>query len=123
LARTDNVVEIALVPPRATRHLRQRLLAFGRQRKAVGAPVAVHALALHQPAPDQILDYRSQARFVAPLRQAQRPLADARIARDQRQRGEAPRAFPDLLRMTRERLERSLLRHTQIKSDPVIERT
>ena len=50
-------------------------------------------------------------------------LADAGIARDQRQSGEPTGALADLLRAARKGLKCGFLRHAQIKADPMGERT
>ena len=71
----------------------------------------------------QILDDRRKAGLVAAIGERQLRLADAGIARDQCQSGKPARAFADLLRKEGERLKGSLLRHAQVETDPMRERT
>src|SRR4249920_2554120 len=63
----DDPVEIALVPPCATRQHREHLFSGRRKIEPVCTPVVVHALALDQPALHQILDYGREAGLVAPI--------------------------------------------------------
>src|SRR4026209_1503733 len=119
----DDPVEIALVPPRAARQHGEHPFSGRREIEPIGAPVAVHAFALDQPALHQIPDPGRKAGLVAPVGQRQLRLADAGIARDQCQSGEPAWAFADLLRKVGESLESSLLRHTEVEADPVREWT
>ena len=101
----------------------QRLAAGRRHSQSIGAAVVARAPARHQATPHQILDDRGQARLVAAVGMREFGLADARIARDQRQCGKTPGVLADFLRTAREGLERRLLRHAQVEADPAPERT
>src|SRR6478736_542746 len=111
VALTDDVIKVAFVPARATGHHRENFLSGRRQVQAVGAPVAIHAFALDQSAPHEVFDDRRKAGLVAAIGLRQLCLADARIARDERQGRETPRALANILRTARERLKCGFLRH------------
>src|SRR5262245_24517744 len=65
VARTDHLIEVALMPSRAARQRRKRFFSGRRQAEAVGAPVAVHPLSLDKAPPHQILDHRGEAGLIA----------------------------------------------------------
>jgi hypothetical protein len=98
VARADDAVEIALVRAGATRELAKRLSAGRRHIQPIGTTVVFGTVALDQSAPHQGFNHRRQARLVAAIGERQRRLADARVARDQRQRGKTARTFAYFLR-------------------------
>src|SRR5215471_9968814 len=97
VAFTDQLIEVTLVPARATRHVGENLFSSGRQVQAIRAAVSIHASAFDQTAPHQIFNHRRKTRFVAPIGKRKFGLTDAGIAGDQCQSGKPTWALADLL--------------------------
>src|SRR5262249_9421325 len=106
----DDTVELLLVLARAAGELGEQAAAGGREREPIGAWVGAGAPADHQAAPRKVVEHRREARLVAAVGAAERGLADAGVAADQHQGGEAARPRADFLGEPRERLERRRLR-------------
>src|SRR6185312_3562532 len=79
----DDPVEHALVLASAAVEHGKRTAAGRRGIEAIGTAIPAKPLALDQPAPDQILHYGRQARFVAAIGVTELGLTDARVSADQ----------------------------------------
>src|SRR5690242_20657733 len=64
---SDDPVEIAFVPARATRQHHEDFLSGRGDVETVSAPVVFHFLAVDQPATHKFLDDRGQARLIAAI--------------------------------------------------------
>src|SRR6185312_12261046 len=64
---SDDPVEVAFVPARATRQHHEDFLSGRSDVETVSAPVTFHFFAVDQPATHKFLDHRGQARLVAAI--------------------------------------------------------
>ncbi len=119
----DDPLQVLLVVHRPPGEFGQHGFPCGREEKLVAAPVFGNAAPRDETAPREIGERGRQGGLVAPVRLAQRRLADAGVAADQHEEGEAAGPNVEFLGETREGLEGRGLGEAQVEPEPVRKRT